>query len=53
VLEEIFAVSARIRADMASGLTAGQVEEFRQMLRQIRINLIAMRPDCAKGSAMA
>lgn len=50
-LEQIFAVSAAMRAAMTQGLDAGGVEELRQMLIAIRGNLVAMRPDCARGSA--
>lgn len=50
-LDKIFAVSAAVRADMTDGLGAGKVEEFRQSLIAIRANLLAMRPDCAKGTA--
>lgn len=51
VLDEIFAVSAGMRTDMTAGIDMALVEEFRQTLTTIRANLIAMRPDCGKGSA--
>lgn len=50
VLDEIFAVSARMRTDMTTGLDAAEVEEFRHALTAIRANLVAMRPECGKGS---
>lgn len=50
-LDKIFAVSAEVRADMTAGIEAARVEEFRRMLMAIRANLVAMRPDCGKGSA--
>jgi DNA-binding MarR family transcriptional regulator len=50
-LDQIFAVSAVMRADMTEGLDAGKVEELRQMLIAMRRRLVAMRPDCARGSA--
>jgi len=51
VLDEIFAVSARMRTDMTAGVDAAKVDEFRHTLSTIRANLVAMRPDCGKGSA--
>lgn len=50
-LDQIFAVSAEVRADMAAGIEPAKVEEFRQMLMAIRANLVAMRPECGRGSA--
>lgn len=50
-LDDIFAVSAAFRADMTEGLDAGEVEAFRRSLVAIRANLLAMRPDCMKGTA--
>lgn len=50
-LDKIFAVSAAFRADMTDGLGAEEVEGFRQSLVAIRANLLAMRPECAKGTA--
>lgn len=50
VLDQIFAVSAEVRADMSAGIEAAKVEEFRRMLMTIRANLVAMRPDCGRGS---
>jgi len=49
-LDQIFAASIAMRADMTQGLDAGKVEEMRQMLVAIRGRLVAMRPDCGKGS---
>lgn len=51
VLDEIFAVSARMRTDMTAGLDDAEVQAFRHMLTTIRANLVAMRPECGKGSA--
>lgn len=53
VLTEIFRVSAALNADIAGELTAPQLEEIREGLRHIRSNLMAMRPDCVKGSSAA
>lgn len=53
VLEEIVRVSAALRADFSGDLTPAQVEEIRLGLKHIRENLVAMRPECAKGSAAA
>lgn len=50
-LDGIFAVSAEMRTDMTAGIDGAKVEEFRLMLMTIRANLVAMRPDCGKGSA--
>lgn len=50
-LDNIFAVSAAFRTDMTEGLDAGEVEAFRRSLMAIRANLLAMRPDCMKGTA--
>ena len=50
-LDSIFAVSAEMRTDMTAGIDGAKVEEFRLMLMTIRANLVAMRPDCGKGSA--
>ncbi len=50
VLERIFAVSAATRADMTQGIEPDKAEEFRQMLLTMRANLVAMRPECGKGS---
>lgn len=50
-LDQIFAASAAMRADMTEGLDPGKVEEMRRMLIAIRGRLVAMRPDCARGSA--
>lgn len=53
VMEEIAQVGAALNADIAGELTAPQLEEIREALRHIRSNLIAMRPDCVKGSSAA
>ena len=50
-LERIFAASTEMRNDMAKGFDAARIEEFRQMLIAMRANLVAMRPDCGRGSA--
>ncbi len=49
-LDKMFAVSTVFRADMTEGLQAEKVEEFRQSLLLMRTNLLAMRPDCARGA---
>jgi DNA-binding MarR family transcriptional regulator len=52
-LDKIFAASTAMRADMTQGLDPAKVEEFRIMLTTIRANLVAMRPDCARGGGGA
>jgi DNA-binding MarR family transcriptional regulator len=49
-LDKLFAVSAVFRADMTEGLGTEKVEKFRQSLLLMRTNLLAMRPDCARGA---
>ena len=53
VMEQVARVGEGIRADMAGDLTADQMDQLRQMLRHIRTNLAAMRPDCTRGSSTA
>jgi len=53
VLEQIVDIGTAVRADMAGGLSATQLDEFRTILKQIRANLVAMRPDCQKAGAGA
>ena len=53
VMEEIVRIGDGIRADMAVDLEPGEVEALRRMMRQIRTRLVAMRPECAKGSSAA
>lgn len=53
VLDEIARISAGLRADLAVDLTPAQLDELRGDLKQIRANLIAMRPECARGSVAA
>ena len=50
-LDKIFAASLAMRADMTHGIDPAKVEEFRAMLMAIRANLVAMRPDCARGGS--
>ena len=50
-LDKIFAAGTEMRAEMTAGMEGEKVEEFRRMLMSIRANLVAMRPDCARGSA--
>ena len=49
-LDKMFVVSTAFRADMTDGLDGEAVEAFRRALIAIRANLLAMRPDCAKGT---
>ena len=49
-LDKISAVSVKVRTDMAAGIDADKVEEFRRMLMTMRANLVAMRPDCGRAS---
>lgn len=53
VMEEIARVADSIRGDMAGDYSAEDVEEVRRMLRVFRTNLVAMRPECSKGSSAA
>lgn len=53
VLAEITRVGDALRADIGGQLTGAQLEELRLMLRQIRSNLVAMRPECSRGSSAA
>lgn len=51
VLEEIMRISAELRTDISGSFTAEQLSEFREKLKQIRLSLLEMKPDCAgKGS---
>lgn len=52
VLEEIARIAAELRADISGSLPPTLVDEIRDGLKQVRSNLIAMRPEC-KGSAAA
>lgn len=51
VLDEIFAASTAMQVDFTAGIDAAGVTEFRRILMAIHGNLVAMRPDCNKGSA--
>lgn len=51
VLEAIRQVSIELRGDISASLEAHKLEEMRQGLKQLRVNLLAMRPECAKPGA--
>ena len=53
VMDQIASAAEGIRADMAGSLSPEQIGELRQMLRQIRSNLVAMRPECSRGNSVA
>lgn len=53
VLDEIARISVGLRADLAVEMTPAQIEALLGDLKQVRANLIAMRPECAKGSVAA
>ncbi len=53
VMDQIAHAADGIRTDMAGSLSPAQMEELRHMLRQIRSNLVAMRPECSRGSSAA
>jgi MarR family transcriptional regulator, transcriptional regulator for hemolysin len=50
VLEAIVQVSAALRADFSGSFSPEKIEELRQGLKQIHGSLLAMRPECGKGS---
>ena len=52
VLEEIARIGSELRADISGSLPPTLVDEIKDGLKQVRGNLIAMRPEC-KGSAAA
>lgn len=53
VLNDIARIGTELRTDMSATIDPAQLEEIRHGLHQMRVCLIAMRPDCAKGSAKA
>ncbi len=53
VLDDIARIGTELRTDMSATIDPAQLEEIRQGLHQMRVCLIAMRPDCSKGSSKA
>jgi MarR family transcriptional regulator for hemolysin len=53
VMDQIARVGEGIRADMAGHMSQDQIEELRRTMRQIRSNLVAMRPECGRASTAA
>ncbi|MEO4001130.1 MarR family transcriptional regulator [Mesorhizobium sp. CAU 1732] len=53
VLEDIIRISAALRSDMSGGLAPEKVDELREMLKQIRANLVEMKPECSRKSSAA
>lgn len=51
VLEAISKVSRELRDDMSGSLTHAEIEELREGLKQLRANLLDMRPDCGKAGS--
>lgn len=50
VLAGIGLVSEKLRNDMSQSLSPGRLEEVRQGLKQIRVSLHGMKPDCGKNN---
>lgn len=53
VLEGIALVSARLRADLSASLQQGRFDQVREGLKEVRESLMAMRPECGRGSSAA
>lgn len=53
VLDDIIKTSVALRTDMAGGIDPDKVEELREMLMQIRANLVGMKPECARKAGTA
>lgn len=53
VLEEIARIGTELRSDISASLPPMLIDEIKDGLKQVRQNLIAMRPECSKGSAAA
>lgn len=53
VLEAIMKISAELRNDFSGSLTPPQLDQVREGLKQMRVSLLGMRPECGKGSSEA
>lgn len=49
VLVAITQISEKLRSDISESLSPGRLEEVRQGLKQIRVSLHKMKPDCTKN----
>lgn len=53
VLEQIAKAGAALREDISAPLAPQQLDEIRQGLKQIRTQLLVMRPECTKKGTTA
>lgn len=53
VLEAIGRIGIELREDFSATLDPRRVEEIRDGLKEIRTRLLALRPECSRGSAAA